>query len=153
MGEQIDSLDQQIRRLIDSDDDFKHMDTLLRSAPGVGPVLSSTLVAELSELGTTGRQDIAALVGVAPFDDDSGRRTGKRVIRGGRVQVRCVLYMAALAAVRCNPVLKRFAARLRAAGKSFKVTLVACMRKLLALLNAMIRDDLMWSQLDVVKNT
>jgi transposase len=152
LDKQIDSLDKQIRRLIDSDDDFKHLDELLRSAPGVGPVLSSTLVAELSELGATDRQEIAALVGVAPFNDDSGRHRGKRVICGGRVQVRCVLYMATLTALRCNPVLKRFAERLRATGKSFKVTIVACMRKLLALLNAMVRDDLLWSELSVVKN-
>lgn len=151
LDKQIDSLDKQVRRLIDSDDDFKHLDELLRSAPGVGPVLSSTLVAELSELGTTDRQEISALVGVAPFNDDSGRHTGKRVIRGGRVQVRCVLYMATLTAMRRNPVLKRFAERLRAAGKSFKVTIVACMRKLLTFLNVMIRDDLTWSELSVVK--
>jgi transposase len=153
LDKQIDSLDEQIRRLIDSDDDFKRTDELLRSVPGVGPGLSATLLAELSELGTTDRQAIAALVGVAPFNDDSGTRRGKRLIRGGRVQVRCVLYMATLAAMRCNPVVKRFAARLRAAGKSFKVTIVACMRKLLALLNAMIRDDLTWSELSVAKNT
>jgi transposase len=152
LDKQIDSLDKQIRRLIDSDDDFKRLDELLRSAPGVGPVLSSTLVAELSELGTTDRREVAALVGVAPFNDDSGRHKGKRFIRGGRVQVRCVLYMATLTAMRCNPVLKRFAERLRAAGKSFKVAIVACMRKLLALLNAMIRDNLRWSELGVVKN-
>jgi transposase len=151
LDKQIDSLDQQIRKLIDSDDDFKHQDKLLRTVPGVGPVLSSTLVAELSELGNTDRQHIGALVGVAPFNDDSGHHNGKRVIRGGRIQVRCVLYMAALTAMRCNPVLKRFAQRLRAAGKTFKVTIVACMRKLLALLNAMLRDNLTWNELSVVK--
>ena len=153
VDEQIDALDRQIRKLIDSDDDFKHVDKLLRSVPGVGPVLSSTLVAELSELGTTDRQQIGALVGVAPFNDDSGRHKGKRVIRGGRAQVRGALYMGALTAMRCNQVLKRFADRLRAAGKPFKVVIVACMRKLLAVLNAMLRENLMWSDLRIVKNT
>lgn len=151
LNKQIDSLDQQIRQLIDSDDDFKHMDKLLRSVPGVGPVASSTLVAELSELGSTDRQQIGALVGVAPFNHDSGLHKGKRAIRGGRSQVRCVLYMATLTAMQHNPVIKRFAERLAAAGKTFKVIIVACMRKLLTLLNAMIRDNLQWSQLSVVK--
>jgi len=151
LDKQIDSLDQKIRQLIDSDDDFKQMDKLLRSVPGVGPVLSSTLVAELHELGATDRRKIGALVGVVPFNNDSGNHKGKRTIRGGRIQVRCVLYMSALTAMRCNPVLKRFAERLEKAGKTFKVIIVACMRKLLTLLNAMIRDNLMWSELNVVK--
>jgi len=151
LDRQIELLDQKIRKLIDSDDDFKHLDRLLRSVPGVGPVLSSTLVAELRELGTTDRRQIGALVGVAPFNHDSGKFTGKRSIRGGRVQVRCVLYMATLAAIRFNPVLRRFADRLRKKGKGAKVIIVACMRKLLSLLNAMIRDNLTWSELQVVK--
>ncbi len=151
LDKQIDSLDKQIRQLIDSDDDFKHLDRQLRSVPGVGPVLSSTLIAELHELGDTDRREIGALVGVAPFNHDSGAFKGKRSIRGGRTQVRCVLYMAALAAMRCNPVLRRFAQRLGKSGKSSKVIIVACMRKLLTLLNAMVRDNLMWSELNVVK--
>lgn len=148
---QIDLLDRKIRELINSDDDFKNLDKVLRSAPGVGPVLSSTLVAEVSELGTTDRKQISALVGVAPFDRDSGNFRGKRSIRGGRTQVRNVLYMATVAAIRCNPVLKDFAGRLAKKGKPAKVIIVACMRKLLALLNAMVRDNLTWDQLDVVK--
>lgn len=152
LDKQIESLDRKIRTLIDSDDDFKHMDGLLRSAPGVGPVLSATLTGELPELGQTDRREIGALVGVAPFNDDSGRNSGKRSIRGGRTPVRCVLYMATLSAIRFNPVLKRFYDRLCATGKSKKVVVVACMRKLLALLNAMVRDNLMWNQLTVVKN-
>lgn len=152
LGKQIDALDKKIRQLIDSDDDFKHLDRQLQSVPGVGPVLSSTLIAELSELGDSDRQRIGALVGVAPFNHDSGKFKGKRAIRGGRVQVRCVLYMATLAAMRFNPVLRKFAQRLTRAGKEKKVIIVACMRKLLTLLNAMIRDNLLWTELQVVKN-
>jgi transposase len=151
LDKQVELLDGKIRKLIDSDDDFKHLDRLLRSVPGVGPVLSATLVAELRELGTTDRRQITALVGLAPFNHDSGKSTGQRAIRGGRTSVRCVLYMAALAAIRFNPVLSRFADRLRRTGKRAKVIIVACMRKLLALLNAMIRDNLTWTELKVVK--
>ena len=152
LDKQIQQLDKKIRQLIDSDDDFKDLDRQLRSVPGVGPVLSATLLAELPELGKTDRQQIGALVGVAPFNHDSGKFKGKRSIRGGRVQVRCVLYMATLAAVRFNPVLRRFAERLKRAGKQSKVIIVACMRKLLALLNVMLRDNLQWSELQVVKS-
>ena len=152
LDKQIESLDRKIRKLIDSDDDFKHLDGLLRSVPGVGPVLSATLVAELRELGTSDRRQIGALVGVAPFNRDSGSARGKRSIRGGRAAVRGVLYMAAVAAMRFNPVIAAFAARLRDAGKPAKVVIVACMRKLLSLLNAMLRENLAWEQLDVVRN-
>jgi transposase len=152
LEKQIELLDKKIRKLIDSDDDFKHMDKLLQSVPGVGPVLSSTLLAELSELGTTDRQQIGALVGVVPFNCDSGKHRGQRAIRGGRSQVRNVLYMNSVCAIRHNPLLKQFAQRLQIAGKSSKVIIVACMRKLLTLLNAMVRDNLMWHELQVVKN-
>jgi transposase len=151
LGKQIELLELEIRRLIDSDDDFKNIDQLLRSVPGVGPVLSSTLVAELHELGTTDRRRIGALVGVVPYDSDSGAYKGKRHIRGGRSQVRNVLYMATVAATRVNPVLKAFAARLAGKGKAGKVILVACMHKLLTLLNTMVRENLRWDQLNVVK--
>jgi transposase len=151
LDKQIELLDSQIRELINSDDDFNHLDKLLRSVPGVGPVLSATLVAELNELGSTDRRRIGALAGVAPFDRDSGTFKGKRRIRGGRSQVRNVLYMATVAATRFNPVLKEFAARLADKGKPGKVIIVACMRKLLTLLNAMVRDNLTWDQLNVVK--
>jgi transposase len=151
LDKQVASLDRQVRDLLDADDDFKHLDELLRSAPGVGPVLGATLAAELRELGQTDRREIGALVGVAPFNCDSGRLRGRRAIRGGRAAVRCVLYMATVAALRCNPLIKAFATRLRAAGKPSKVVIVACMRKLLSLLNAMVRDDLAWHELDVVR--
>jgi len=148
---QVEELDRQIRKLIDSDDDFNSIDKLLQSVPGVGSVLSSTLLAELDELGTTDRRRIGALVGVAPFNHDSGKLKGKRTIRGGRASVRSVLYMAALAAMRFNPLIRVFAERLKKTGKLNKVVIVACMRKLLALLNAMIRDNLSWTQLNLVK--
>lgn len=149
---QIESLDRQVRELVDADDDFEHLDGLLQSVPGVGPTLSATLAAELPELGTVEGNKASALAGVAPFNRDSGKTNGPRAIRGGRTSVRCVLYMAAVAAIRWNPVIKPFAQRLRKAGKAWKVTIVACMRKLLTLLNAMARDGLRWEELDVVKN-
>jgi transposase len=151
VNRQILELDRQIARLIESDDDMNRTGKLLASVPGVGAVLSATLLAELVELGTVGRQQLCALVGVAPFNRDSGSFKGKRAIRGGRASVRSVLYMASLAAMRFNPVIQRFAGRLKAAGKLNKVIIVACMRKLLALINAMVRENLTWDQLHVVK--
>lgn len=152
VDKQIEDLDRQIKKLIESDDDFNSIDRLLRSVPGVGAVLNSTILAELNELGATDRRRVSALVGVAPFNRDSGRSQGKRSIRGGRSSVRSVLYMATIAAIRFNPVIARFAERLQKAGKLNKVTITACMRKLLTLLNAMIRDKVYWHQLNVVKN-
>lgn len=152
LRQQIESLDEQIRKLIDSDDDLRGLDRILRSVPGVGPVLATTLLAELIELGLVGRRQISALVGVAPFNRDSGAFKGTRAIRGGRAPVRSALYMAALTAIRCNPVIQRFARRLKDAGKRNKVIITACMRKLLTLLNAMIRDRLEWSQLKITHN-
>lgn len=145
------SLDRQVADRIASDDDLGPPDELLRSVPGVGPVLSSTLLSELPELGRLGRREICSLAGVAPFNDDSGRHSGRRSIRGGRAEVRSVLYMSAVAAARCNPVIRAFAQRLKAAGKAGKVVIVACMRKLLTILNAMVRDRLTWDRLDLVK--
>ena len=151
LDKQIALLDKQIRELIDADDEFKHLDQLLQSAPGVGPTLSATLAAELRELGQADHRQITALVGVAPYACESGQFTGQRFISGGRTAVRCVLYMASITAIRVNPVIKPFYERLLAAGKKKKVAIVACMRKLLALLNAMIRDGVSWDQLNVVK--
>ena len=117
---------------------------LLQSVAGVGPATAAMLIAELPELGSLNRRQIAALVGVAPFAHDSGKMRGKRMIGGGRAQVRRSLYMAALAATRFNPVIARFYQRLLASGKPKKVALVACMRKLLTILNAMLRSDKPW---------
>lgn len=149
---QVLELDRQIAKRIESDDDLDRDGKLLASVPGVGVVLASTLLAELAELGAVGRRTVCALVGVAPFNDDSGKIKGKRSIRGGRASVRSVLYMATLAAIRFNPVIRRFAQRLKQAGKLNKVVIVAAMRKLLSILNVMVRDGLRWDQLNLVKN-
>jgi transposase len=119
-------------------------DLTLQSVPGVGPGTSRTLLAALPELGCLNRRQIASLVGLAPFNRDSGRWRGQRSIWGGRAEVRSALYMATLAAVRCNPVIRPFYQRLRAVGKKAKVALTACMRKLLVILNAMLRTQQPW---------
>lgn len=124
---------------------WRTQDDLLRSVPGVGPVLTATLLAELPELGTLSRHQIAALVGVAPVARDSGAFRGRRRVWGGRADVRAVLYMATLAAVRCNPLLRAFYRRLTGAGKLPKVALTACMRKLLTILNAMLKHQTPWA--------
>jgi transposase len=120
-------------------------DLLLRSVPGVGPVFSLTLLASLPELGELSRQKISALTGVAPYNRDSGRKKGKRVVRGGRADVRAVLYMASLAATRYNPAIRAFYTRLLARGKPKKVALVACARKLLTILNSILRQRTPWN--------
>ena len=117
---------------------------LLSSAIGVGPTTARTLLTQLPQLGKLNRREIAALVGVAPFNNDSGKRSGARSIRGGRADVRAVLYMATVAAVRFNPQLHTVYARLVAAGKAKKVALIACARKLLTILNAMMRTNTPW---------
>lgn len=134
-----------LREQIEASPVWRVQDDLLQSVPAIGPVTSQTLLAELPELGQLDRRQIAALVGVAPVAHDSGTLRGKRAIAGGRARVRQVLYMAALVGVRRNPLLTAFYARLLAAGKPKKVALVACMRKLLTLLNAMMRDGRPWT--------
>jgi transposase len=121
---------------------------LLTSVPGIGDIVARTLLAELPELGCVDRHQIAALAGVAPFSRDSGRRKGKRFIRAGRVQVRAPLYMACLVAIRHNPQLRAFYQRLRHSGKPPKLAIVAAMRKLLTVLNAMMRDNKPWSAVE-----
>ncbi|MBE7413892.1 MAG: IS110 family transposase [Deltaproteobacteria bacterium] len=125
---------------------WREKDNLLKSAPGVGPVLAVTLLADLPELGSLTRKQIAALVGVAPLNRDSGTLRGKRTIWGGRANVRQTLYMSALAATRHNPVIRDFYERLRVAGKPGKVALIACMRKLLTILNAMLKHQMPWKE-------
>ena len=122
-----------------------HKAELLESAPGVGEVTTFSLLADLPELGTLNRQRISALVGLAPFPDDSGKRQGQRYIRGGRAEVRCVLYMATLSAKTHNPAIKAMFDRLIAAGKPFKLAMTACMRKLLTILNAMLKKNEPWT--------
>ncbi|WOI48181.1 IS110 family transposase [Acidovorax sp. BLS4] len=125
---------------------YAELDKLLRSASGIGAVASATLIAELPELGKLNRREIAALVGVAPMANDSGNTKGRRRVQGGRFEIRRVLYMATLTAARHNPAIKAFYDRLKAAGKLPKVALVACMRKLLTTLNAMVKTNKPWDQ-------
>jgi transposase len=138
-------LDQEIQEFIHQSPAWNDKQDLLQSVPGVGPVTASTLLAELPELGKLDRKKIAALVGVAPFNDDSGHRRGKRRVKGGRSSVRNVLYMAALSSSRFNPILRPFYQRMLQCGKEKKVALTACMRKLLTFLNAMLRDQKRWN--------
>lgn len=126
---------------------WRENEDLLRSVPGMGPVISRTLLAELPELGRLNRKQIAALVGVAPLNRDSGTLRGRRSIWGGRATVRAALYMGALVASRRNAMIQTFYRRLRNAGKAPKVALVACMRKLLTILNAMIKHKTHWSEI------
>lgn len=151
IGEHIEWLRTRLAKLEQEIDDFIHgsplwsdKDALLQSVPGVGPVTASTIVARLPELGTLNRQEIAALVGLAPIAKESGKKQGKRRIFGGRAPVRSVLYMAALSARTHNPVIKSFYQRLLDQGKPKKVALTACMRKLLVILNAMVRTQQPW---------
>jgi transposase len=145
LDKQIDAIDDDLQKLIKKTPAWREADELLQSVPGVGPVLSSTLTALVPELGTLNRKQIAALVGVAPFNNDSGKGQGKRTTWGGRAPVRAVLYMAASIARRFNPVIASMYDRLTQAGKVPMVALVACMRKLLTILNAMKRDSRVWT--------
>jgi transposase len=144
LQKELSDLDQDIGQAIRGTPAWREKDELLQSVPSIGPKISSMLIAELPELGTITRRKIAALVGVAPMADDSGKHRGRRHIKGGRIQVRCALYMAALVASRRNPIIKPYYRRLIAAGKKPKQALTACMRKLLVILNAMLRDHRPW---------
>jgi transposase len=139
--------DTELAARIEASPVWRVKDDLLQSTPGVGPVGAQTLLADLPELGTLSHKQIAALVGVAPIAHDSGAMRGKRAIAGGRARVRTLLYMVTLVATRHNPVIRAFYARLLSVGKPKKVALVACMRKLLTILNAMMRDQRPWSPL------
>jgi transposase len=140
----IDLLDQRLVEIVTADPALAHRFRLLTSMPGVGAVLACTLIALLPELGQMSRKQVAALVGLAPYDFDSGKLKGRRCIWGGRARVRHVLYMAALSASNWNPALKAFHDRLAATGKKPKVVVVAVMRKMITTLNAMLRDGTIW---------
>ena len=142
---EIAALDEEIARATEADAPCAARARLLRTAPGVGPVLAATLTALLPELGRLDRKRIAALVGLAPFNRDSGTRRGTRGVWGGRAPVRAALFMPTVAAMRCNPAVRALRERLQAAGKLPKVVIVACMRKLLTVLNAMVRADQPWT--------
>ena len=143
LGQELAGINKDLGRIIRESPAWREKDSLLRSTPGIGPILSITLLAELPELGTLNRKQIAALVGVAPLNRDSGTTRGKRAVWGGRARVRAALYMAALTAARHNPVIRAFYQRLCAAGKAKKVALTACMRKLV-LLNSMLKHHTRW---------
>jgi transposase len=144
LEERIAELDEQLKGLVKTSAVWQSNDDILQSVPGIGPVVSVSLLAELPELGTLNRQRISKLVGVAPLNRDSGPHRGTRHIFGGRARVRCMLYMATLSATRFNPVIKEFYQRLLAKHKPFKVAITACMRKLLAIINVMLRDRTHW---------
>lgn len=142
---EIRSIEKVIEALLESDDDWQSKIQLIQSVPGLGSVTAATVVAEVPEIGKLNRQQISALIGLAPFNRDSGAMKGKRCISGGRKSVRCVLYMAAMAAKRFNPVIKAFADRLAQHGKPFKVIITACMRKLIVILNSIIKSGQPWT--------
>jgi transposase len=144
LEKELERTDHDLDRAIRQSPTLRENDTLLRSVPGVGPVLSRTLLAELPELGTLEHKRLAALVGVAPLNRDSGTFRGKRAAWGGRAGVRAALYMGALVATRRNPVIRQFYERLLAAGQPKKVALMACMRKLLMILNAVLKHRTPW---------
>ena len=144
LRQEIHDLDTDLQHKIYQSPVWREQDNLLRSVPGVGPQVSLTLLANLPELGTLSRKQVAALVGVAPFSRDSGPHRGRRTVWGGRAVVRAALYMGALVASRWNPVLRDFYQRLLAAGKPTKLALTACMRRFLTVLNSMARSGLRW---------
>ena len=144
LSNSLKDLDKEITDFVESTSIWKEKDALLQSVPGVGPVTSATMLGMLPELGQLNRQEIAALVGVAPVTKDSGKKQGRRRVYGGRAEVRSVLYMAALAAKKFNPVIRIFYDRLIQHGKEKKVALTACMRKLLVILNAMMHSHQPW---------
>jgi transposase len=144
LEQQRGELDRQIAEMIESDDDWRGKRDLLQSVPGVGQVTAANLVAEMPELGKLSREQIAALAGLAPMNHDSGTMRGKRAIRGGRASVRSTLYMAAFNAMRYNPVIAVFTQRLSDSGKPFKVVVTAAMRKLLVILNTIVKTKTPW---------
>jgi transposase len=149
LEEQITLLDRQLAELIALNEHWRERDNILQSVPGVGAVTSHVLLAELPELGHLEHKPLAKLVGLAPLNRDSGKLRGRRMILAGRGAVRTALYMATLSASRFNPPIRRFYQRLRQAGKPFKLAIAACMRKLLTIINAMIRDNTPWKKLAV----
>jgi len=146
---EIDRLDEEIRNFMNEHENFKEQEELLRSAKSIGPMTAATLLADLPELGKLDRKQIAALVGVTPMNHDSGRKRGYRKTKGGRPEVRSVLYMSALSAIRYNPVIKVQYEQLLKRGKEKKVAITACMRKMLTILNAMMRDQLPFREINM----
>ena len=146
LEKRISTCDGELQQLIQASPVWRAQEDLLRSFKGVGPVSARTLLVELPELGTLNRKKIAALVGLAPIAHDSGKHRGRRMIAGGRGQVRSALYMAAVSAIQANATIRAFYQRLRAAGKPGKVAITACMHKMLTILNAMVRSQTRWQE-------
>lgn len=145
LNKELEDIDKELRQMIKENPDLKEKDEMIDGVPGVGPNLTITLLSELPELGSLNRKKMAALAGVAPFNRDSGKMRGKRTIWGGRKNVRTALYMATLVATRYNPILKAYYNHLLEAGKLKKVALIACMHKLLSILNAMLKTKTKWN--------
>ncbi|WP_457571558.1 IS110 family RNA-guided transposase [Desulfovulcanus sp.] len=146
LQKQLEKINSDIDKHLSSNDDWKDIQKLLQSVPGIGPVTSASIIVELPELGRLNRKKIAALTGVAPFNRDSGKFKGTKSVWGGRTDIRAILYMATLSAVRFNSVIKNFYLRLLNAGKKKKVAIVACMRKLIVILNALVRKRQAWDK-------
>jgi len=146
LEKRLDKIKLDIVRMIHSSPIWRNKDDILQSVPGIGPVTSASLICNLPELGVLSPKKIAMLTGLAPLNCDSGKFKGRRRIWGGRASVRSGLYMATMAAIRCNPAIKEFYQRLTAAGKCHKVAITACMHKLLIVTNAMLRDQKRWQQ-------
>jgi transposase len=144
LNKRIDDLDDDLGKRLRASDVWRAKDDLLQGIPGVGDVTTRTMLAKCPELGQLNRRQIAALAGVAPLAKDSGKHRGKRFVWGGRADLRAVLYMAAVSAIRYNGTIKAFAERLKHLGKPAKVVIVACMRKLLTIMNAMIKNNTPW---------
>lgn len=144
LDKRIAEVDNDLTKRLRGSDVWRTKDDLLRGIPGVGAVTTRTMLAKCPELGTLNRREIAALTGVAPLANDSGKHRGKRFVWGGRAEVRAVLYMATVSAIRCNETIKTFAERLKRAGKPPKVVIVACMRKLLTIMNSMLKNNTPW---------
>lgn len=145
LDKRIAEVDKDLTKRLRESDVWRAKDDLLHSIPGVGDVTARTMLGKCPELGTLNRHQIAALVGVAPLANDSGKHSGKRFTWGGRADVRAVLYMAAVSAIRCNDTIKAFAERLKKAGKPPKVVIVACMRKLLTIMNSILKTNTPWN--------
>ena len=144
LDKRITEVDNSLSKQLRESDVWRAKDDLLRGIPGVGAVTTLTMLAKCPELGTLNRREIAALTGVAPLANDSGKHCGKCFVWGGRADVRAVLYMATVSAIRCNDTIKTFAERLKNAGKPPKVVIVACMRKLLTIMNSMLKNNAPW---------
>ncbi|TGA72005.1 IS110 family transposase [Aliivibrio fischeri] len=146
MKNQITKLEEKLVKLIEDSPEYQAKNTILQSVPGIGNIAAASIISNVPELGYITNKQAASLIGVAPITRESGRYKGKRVIQGGRAQVRTVLYMAMMSAMQCNPVFKATYSRLVDAGKPKKVAIIACVRKMVVILNSMLRDGAMWDE-------